>query len=123
MVSRPRYGRPDVGKEKYPGRSHRPGHLLRTWVLQYLDLVTADVYETQAAPGLDVLVAISADVEGRAAVEMAVTMVMMAMTVAAVAMTVMSAVAMTTMPMTAMTARRSRGHRGSTEGESGDDGE
>jgi hypothetical protein len=91
-------------------------------------LVRADVHETQAAPGLDVLVAISADVEGRAAVEMAVTMVVMPMTVMpTMAMAMMSAVAMTAMPMTTpmttMTTRRGRGHRGSTEGDSGDDGE
>jgi hypothetical protein len=89
-------------------------------------LIRADVHETQAAPGLNVLVAISADVEGRAAVEMAVTVVMMPMTVVpTVAMTMVSAVAMTTMPMTMTTlaTRRSRGHGGRTEGDSGDDGE
>jgi hypothetical protein len=93
-------------------------------------LVRADVHETQAAPGLNVLVAISADVEGRAAVEMAVTVVVMSMTVVpTVAMTMVSAVAMTTMPMpmpmtmTTLATRRSRGHGGRTEGDSGDDGE
>ncbi len=81
--------------------------------------VSADVHETQAAPGLDVPVAIAADVEGRTAEEMSVTMV------PAMAMTVMSAVAVTamTMTMTTTTARRSRGHGGSTEGDRGDDGE
>ncbi len=95
-------------------------------------LVRADVHETQAASGLNVLVAISADVEGRAAVEMAVTVVVMSMTVVpTVAMTMVSAVAMTTMPMpmpmpmpmTTLATRRSRGHGGRTEGDSGDDGE
>ena len=91
----------------------------RPALIQHLDLVTADVHETQAAPGLNVLVAISADVERRAAEEMTVTVV------AAVAMPEVSAVAMTTMTMTTMTmtARRSRGHRSSAERESGDDGE
>lgn len=87
-------------------------------------LVGADVHETQAAPGLDVLVAIAADVEGRTAVEMAVTMVMMTMTVMpTMAMTMMSAVAVTAMPMTTLATRGSRGHGGSTEGDCGDDGE
>lgn len=86
--------------------------------------VSADVDEAQAAPGLNVFVAIAADVEGRAAIKMAVTMVVMAV-MSTVAMAMVSAVAVTAMPMTmtAMTARRSRGHRGSTEGDSGDDGE
>lgn len=84
--------------------------------------VSADVHKTQAAPGVNVPVAIAADVEGRAAEEMTMTMV------AVVAMTVMSAmaVAVTTMTMTAMsmtTASRSRGHRGGTEGDRGNDGE
>lgn len=55
------------------GRSHRPGTLFERLI--------ADVHETQAAPGLNVFVAIAADVEGRAAVEVAVTMVVMPMTV------------------------------------------
>lgn len=106
------------GSEKCPGRSHRPGAF--SW--QYL--VGADVHETQAAPGLNVLVAIAADVEGRTAVEMAVTMVMMTMTVMpTMAMTMMSAVAVTAMPMTTLATRGSRGHGGSTEGDCGDDGE
>ena len=84
--------------------------------------VSADVHETQAAPGLDVLVAIAADVEGRTAVEVAVTMVPVTM-MSAMAMTVMSAVAVTAMTMTTTTARRSRGHGGSAEGDRGDDGE
>lgn len=89
--------------------------------------VSADVHKTQSAPGVNVPVAIAADVEGRAAEEMTMTMV------AVVAMTVMSAVAVavttmavTTMTMTAMsmtTASRSRGHRGGTEGDRGNDGE
>jgi hypothetical protein len=99
-------------------------HTSRGILFQHL--VRADVHETQAAPGLNVLVAISADVEGRAAIEMAVTVVVMPMTVVStVAMTMVSAVAMTTMPMTMTTlaTRRSGGHGGSTEGDSGDDGE
>ena len=103
------------------GQKNAPAvHTGRGIRLQHL--VSADVHETQAAPGLNVLVAISADVEGRAAVEMAVTMVAVTV-VSTMAMAVMSAVAMTAMPMTTMTARRSRGHRGSTEGDRGDDGE
>jgi hypothetical protein len=103
------------------GQKNAPAvHTGRGILLQHL--VGADVHETQAAPGLNVLVAISADVEGRAAVEMAVTMVAVTV-VPTVAMAMVSTVAMTTMPMTAMTARRSRGHRGSAEGDSGDDGE
>jgi hypothetical protein len=47
---------------KCPGRSHRPGHV-------HQHLVGADVHETQTAPGLDVPVAIAADIEGRAAIE------------------------------------------------------
>ena len=83
--------------------------------------VSADVHETQAAPGLNVLVAISADVEGRAAEDVALSMLPVT-TVAA--MTMMSAVAMTAMPMTmTTTTSRSRGHGGSTEGDCGDDGE
>ena len=107
----------------YAGQKNAPAvHTGRGILLQHL--VGADVHETQAAPGLNVLVAISADVEGRAAVEMAVTVVVMPMTVVpTVAMAMVSTVPMTTMPMTAMTTRRSRGHRGSTEGDSGDDGE
>ena len=107
--------RPDAGQKNAPAV-----HTGRGILFQHL--VRADVHETQATPGLDVLVAISADVEGRAAVEMAVTMVAVTV-VPTVAMAMVSAVAKTTMPMTAMTTRRSRGHRGSTEGDSGDDGE
>jgi len=104
--------RPDTGRKNAPAVHTGRGILFE-------HLVRADVHETQAAPGLNVLVAISADVEGRAAVEVAVTMVMMPMTVmSTMAMAMMSAVAMTTMPT-----RRSRRHRGSTEGDSGDDGE
>jgi hypothetical protein len=78
--------------------------------------VSADVHETQAAPGLNVPVAIAADVEGRAAEKMTMTMVTV------MAMTVMSAMAVTvaTVPMTAC---RSRGRRGSAEGDRGNDGE
>jgi hypothetical protein len=83
--------------------------------------VSADVHETQAAPGLDVLVAIAADVEGRAAEDVAVTMMAVTM-MSAMALTVMSAVAVTAMTMTTTT-RRSRGHGGGTEGDRGDDGE
>jgi hypothetical protein len=78
--------------------------------------VSADVHETQVAPGLNVPVAIAADVEGGAAEEMTVTMV------AVMAMTVMCAMAVTvaTVPMAAC---RSRGGRGCAEGNRGDDGE
>ena len=102
---------------KCPAVHTRPGHSPPS-------LLVADVHETQAAPGLHVFVAIAADVEGRAAVEMAVTMVVMPMTVMpTMAMAVVSAVAMTSMPMTTLTTRRSRGHGGSTERDGGDDGE
>ena len=117
MVSPPNSCRPEAGQKNAPAV-----HTGRGILFQHL--VRADVHETQAAPGLNVLVAISADVEGRAAVEMAVTVVVMPMTVVStVAMTMVSAVAMTTMPMTALTTRRSRRHGGSTERDSGDDGE
>jgi len=111
--------RPDAGQKNTPAV-----HTGRGILFQHL--VRADVHETQAAPGLDVLVAISANVEGRTAVEVAVTMVMPMTMMPTMAMTMVSAVAMTTMPMTTMTtltARRSRGHGGSTERDSGDDGE
>lgn len=75
--------------------------------------ISTDVHKTQAASGLNVLVAIAADVEGRAAEEMTMAM-------AVVAMAVMSAMTVTTMPMTA---RRGRGHRGGTEGDRGNEGE
>ena len=117
MVSSPNNCRSDAGQKNAPAVHTGRGILFE-------HLVNADVHETQAAPGLDVLVAISADVEGRAAVEMAVTMVVMPMTVMpTMAMTMMSAVAMTAMPVTALTTRRSGGHGGSTERDSGDDGE
>ena len=77
-------------------------------------LINADVHETQTAPGLNVLVAISADEEGRASVEVMMTVTVMV----PVAMTMVSAMLMTT-----MTASRSRGHGGSTERDSGDEGE
>lgn len=81
--------------------------------------VSADVHEAQAAPGLNVLVAISADVEGRTAVEQAVTMVAVTMMPA---MTMVAAVAVTM--MTSMpAARRSRGHGGGAERDRGDDRE
>jgi hypothetical protein len=101
-------------------------HTGRGIVFQHL--VRADVHKTQAATGLDVPVAISADVEGRAAVEMAVTVVVMPMTVVpTMAMTMVFAVAMPMtampMPMTTLATRRSGGHGGSTERDSGDDGE
>lgn len=108
------------GTEKCPAVHAGRGILLQRLV--------ADVHETQAAPGLHVFVAIAADVEGRAAVEMAVTMVVMPVTVMpTMAMAVVSAVAMTTMPMTSMpmttlATRRSGGHGGSTERDGGDDG-
>ena len=109
----------DAGQKNAPAVHTGRGILLE-------HLVSADVHETQAAPGLNVFVAIAADVEGRAAVKVAVTMVVMPMTVmptVAVAMVSAVAVAMTTMPMTTLATRRSRGHGGSTEGDSGDDGE
>jgi hypothetical protein len=83
-------------------------------------LVGADVHETQAAPGLDVFVAIAADVEGRTAVEATeAATVVAAMMTAVAAVHAMPAVAtMTT--VAAMTASRSRGHRGGTECEGGD---
>ena len=112
--------RPDTGRKNAPAVHTGRGILFE-------HLVRADVHETQAAPGLNVLVAISADVEGRTAVEMAVTVVMPMTVVPTVAMAMVSAVAMTAMPMTTpmttMTTRRSRRHRGSTEGDRGDDGE
>ena len=106
------------------GQKNAPAvHTGRGILFQHL--VRADVHETQATPGLDVFVAIAADVEGRAAIKMAVTVVMPMTVVPTVAMAMVSAVAMTTMPMTmtALATRRSRRHGGSTEGDSGDDGE
>lgn len=104
------------------GKTPRAVHTGRGILLR--SSVSADVHETQAAPGLNVLVAIAADVEGRAAVK---AMVVMPVTVVptVAAMTMVSAVAMTAMPVTMATlaTRRSRGHGGSTESDSGDDGE
>jgi hypothetical protein len=82
----------------------------------FLDLSeSADVHEAQAAPGLNVPVAISADVEGRAAEEAMMAVTVMTMTVVAT---------VHAMPAMAMTATsRSRGHSGSTERDSGGDSE
>jgi hypothetical protein len=102
--------------EKCPGGSHRPEHSPH-------HSVSADVHETQAASGLNVLVAIAADVEGRTAVEMTVTMMVAVMAMTVMAMPVMSAVAVAVTTMSMTTACRSRGHGGSTEGDSGNDGE
>ena len=77
--------------------------------------LVADVHETQAAPGLDVLVAIAADVEGRAAVEMGVTEVL------AVSMSVTVAVMAVAVTMAVLAARRGGGHGDSAERDRGDD--
>ena len=82
--------------------------------------VSADVDEAQTAPGLNVLVAISADVEGRAAVEEPVTMAVAI--VPAMTMTMVTAVTVT-MPAVAMAAGRGWGHGGSAECDCGGDSE
>lgn len=83
-------------------------------------LVEADVDETQTAPGLDVLVTISADEKGRAVVKapeavMAVTTVVLVVH----AMTAMTAVA----TMTPVLAGGCRGHRSCRQSDGGDDSE
>src|SRR4030095_16412462 len=77
-------------------------------------IVGTNVHEAQTAPGHNVLVAISADVVGRAAVE-ATAAPMPAVTIVP-AVHAMPAVA-------TMTTGRSGGHSGSTERDSGGDGE
>jgi len=81
--------------------------------------VSAYVDEAQAAPCVNVLVAISADVEGRAAVEQAVTLAV-AM-VPAVTMIMVPAVAMAA--MATVPASRGWGHGSSTERDRGGDSE
>lgn len=86
----------------------------------FADLVGADVHETQTASGLDVLVAVAADIEGRAAIEApeaATPMPAVMATMAAVhAMATMATVA-------AMTTGRSWGYCRGTDSDSGDEGE
>jgi hypothetical protein len=96
-----------------PRRSHRPGIFDPS--VSFDRSVSAYVDEAQAAPGLNILVAISADVESRVAVEQPVTMAV----VPAVTMTMVPAVAMAAVAA----ASRSGGHRGSTEGDRGGDNE
>jgi hypothetical protein len=109
------------GNEKCPGRYTGRGIFVPS--VSFDRSVSADVDEAQTAPGLNVLVAISADVEGRAAVEKPVTMTV-AM-VPAVTMTMVTAVTVTAVTVTAvavaMAASRGRGHGGSAECDRGGD--
>jgi hypothetical protein len=92
-------------------------------IFYVLLIVGTDVHEAQTAPGHNVLVAISADVVGRAAVEATVAAPMPAVTIVPAVHAMPAVATMTMMPtMTTMTTGRG-GHSGSTERDSGGDGE